>query len=173
MPHGHISQSYSLGKHGGHDSGCYPADFIVVPVKNRISISWDPSFIHLKSDQLPFGALLFFFGQCLTVHKILGEFGDPSQTRFQGGRGVIDIVAVKAISHLQPQGVPSGQAYRFYTEIYSCFQHFVPYLMDLGVFAVYLKAARTGIAGSGNNHMVYPRKVPHHKIVEPNGGKID
>ena len=57
------------------------------------------------------GFLLGFKG--LAVYKVLGEFCYPAQPGFQGRGGIVDIISIEAIPHLQAEGIPCGQAYGF------------------------------------------------------------
>src|ERR1700722_8916853 len=90
----------------------HPANHCTGEILDLIPLTRNAFFNHFESDQLlsgPRGLLLLQNSLC---GKVLAKLRDPTQSRFERGGAVVDIVAIKTIAHFEAERVPGGEADR-------------------------------------------------------------
>ena len=96
---------------------------------------------HFEAAQPIGGAFFFNFFVVCTVYKIVafGKFCYPAQACFDGGGGIVDVVAIKAETHFQSQGVAGGKADGFYAKFCPGFKNRIPYFIGVGIIKINLE----------------------------------
>src|SRR5665648_1133860 len=93
-------------------------------------------------------SLLLLSQQQFFINEFLSgnEFSDPSQSCLYWRGCVVDIIAVKAESHCQAQGIPCPEPHRLYTELSACPEDCLPELGSVSITDIYFASPGPCIA---------------------------
>src|SRR5580704_3468007 len=97
-----VTQTDRFAQAGGLRSRRNLPDCFSGTIPDLIVMTGDSFFYHYKTGKLSGYTLFLLFFNYPSCNKILGEFGNPSETPFERRGCIIDIISVKTVSHLQP-----------------------------------------------------------------------
>ncbi|OPZ77851.1 MAG: hypothetical protein BWY77_01620 [bacterium ADurb.Bin431] len=108
---------------------------------------------HVEADQFAFEAGGLDLKQGFTADELaLVEFRDPAEAGLQGIGGLIDVIAIKAVFHLEAQGVACAEADGFDVELGAGRHHRFPDLHSRFIGHHQLIPEFAGVAGARNHH---------------------
>ena len=115
---------------------------------HRVTVTGEAAALELKAHQLPGDAASFWALSAVSPVKgaALVQLHDPAQPGLERRGGVVDLVAVERVAHLQPQRVAGAQPDRLGAGP----DQRLPDLRRVPLPAVQLEAVLAGVAGAGD-----------------------
>src|SRR6478672_2436943 len=158
------------GEVGGADAGAEArahgaaADDVHFPALgvHRIAMPGEAAALEAEADQAAGDAVLLLGTQGLVSGegRALVQLHDPAEPGLERGGGVVDLVAVEGVSHLQPERIPGAETDRRGAGGGDR----LPQRDGVAVPAVELEAVLAGVAGAGDEAL-RSRYLPHREAI--------